>query len=250
MSMAKSEHFVRAAEARTALGAVEGRRSVTLTGPQGSGRSTTIREISNALQDAGRSVLMLRGTRAMQERPLAVLNLEGSLTPREARSDVGIAVFAEELTQRVKARPSTVFLLDDADLLDPTTWAVLSAVHQRTGVPIVAAAERRAGDRGDPAGLYSAGVHHLRIRLAPLRHDGVSDLLHGVLGGNVDPQLVSRIYIASGGNAGLVVALAHSASENGSLQLSRGSWAAGVRRVADSDRCGPRSPLCRRDRSS
>lgn len=190
-------------ELRSALRFLDAGCSVSIVGPEGSGRSMLLTAIAEVLDARGFETPRITGLRTIDSRPYESLEFSGIASRIPG---AGVGRFVRDLAERASST-RMVLLVDDAHQVDLHTWNVIAAVHARTRVPIVAASGSQDVDPGDGASVHAIANQVADIRLSPLSYDAVSDLVHDLLGGPVDTAVVSRIYTKSAGLPSLVSAM-------------------------------------------
>ncbi|MBB6406760.1 LuxR C-terminal-related transcriptional regulator [Arthrobacter sp. AZCC_0090] len=207
-------------ETRRALDHVARGISVRIVGGAGSGRSTVLKSIVADLEKTGAEVFSLSGARLLRETPLAGIGSLGLDARIRQNGPLGVA---DVLAERLARRGPKAIAVDDVDLLDKESLAVIDIVQRRTRRPLMTT----AGD----SPLYSqssvfspARWPEAKIRLSPLRYDQVNKLLAQTLGSPPDVDLTTAILMKSAGNPRLVVRIAQSAVFSKLLILRDGQW--------------------------
>ena len=194
--------------------------SVRIVGGVGSGRSTVARTIITELEKTGAEVYPLFGARLLQKSPLAGVGHLGLDMRARLNGPLGIA---DVLSERLAQRGTKVIVVDDIDLLDNESLAIVDIVQKRTQRPLV----MTMGD----SSLYSRSDvftpdrwPEAQIRLNPLRYDQVDKLVTDTLAAPPDVDSTAHILMKSAGNPRLVVRLVQSAVLSRLLVLSDGKW--------------------------
>ncbi|MBT8163441.1 MULTISPECIES: LuxR C-terminal-related transcriptional regulator [Arthrobacter] len=210
-------------EARRALEYARRGTSVRIVGGPGSGRSTVLQSVIGDFEKTGVEVFSLAGALLLQDTPFAGIGALG-LDARVRLS--GPMAVADVLAERLARIGAKAIVVDDIDLLDKESAAVIDIVQRRTQRPLV----MTMGDKP----LYSrtsvftpARWPEAKIRLSPLRYDQVNKLLAQTLGAPPDVDLTSLILMKSAGNPRLVVRIAQSAKLSKRLVLREGQWSIG-----------------------
>ncbi|QIK63130.1 hypothetical protein G7068_07890 [Leucobacter viscericola] len=210
----------------TAFDLIQAKRSVEIVGARGSGRTAFVSELAKRLRESGWNVIQVRGIASLQSHPLAALHLAGVVgSGTNGRNSSRLHETAMGLT-RLTDRSLTAILVDDWGDLDESSWGVIEAARQASGVPVVTTrvfgrASRHAlsalpGTICEPAYL---------IELTPLRYDDLETALANYLNAAIDTNTMSRIYAKSGGNVGLSIALVDAAvREHRLVQHGEGMW--------------------------
>jgi DNA-binding NarL/FixJ family response regulator len=144
-----------------------------------------------------------------------------------------IALKAEDslgLMQRIReglAQPSgsrrRVWIIDDADLLDSTSWALLGSLVGWGTVCIVATMRRESVVPDVLGGLWRSG-QAMRIEVPSLDREATETLLHVGLGGPVSAAAVAALWRASGGNPLCLREVVAAAGADGVLVHRDGVW--------------------------
>ncbi|CAM5790062.1 helix-turn-helix domain-containing protein [Cellulomonas persica] len=201
--------------------AVLARTDVAVLGLPGSGRTRLLGHVRDALQDAGLDVLRFTAVRG-EGRPLESLALAGLLTGPAAAS--ALAAAADQLAQRVAAR-RTVLLVDDAERLDESSAAVVGAVRAREETTVVVAS--RPPVPGARAVDLVLGVGDtMLVPLPPLAFEEIQRLTVELLGGDVDVDVVGRVFGLSGGVPGIARTIVVEARRAGRLVPDGERWVA------------------------
>ncbi|MFH5878983.1 LuxR C-terminal-related transcriptional regulator [Arthrobacter sp. NA-172] len=210
-------------ETRRALEHVARGISVRIVGNGGSGRSTVLKSIVTELEKTGVEVFSVAGARLLRETPFAGIGALGLDARSRQNGPMGVA---DVLAERLARRGPKAIVVDDVDLLDKESLAVVDIVQRRTRRPLVTT----AGDRP----LYSqsspfspARWPEAKIRLSPLRYDQVNKLLTQTLGSAPDADLTTAVLMKSAGNPRLVARIAQSAVFSKLLIRRDGQWSIG-----------------------
>jgi len=214
---------VRRRELAAILAHVRAGVSVELRGSWGSGRSTLLRGVEHAARDEGFGTLSVSGEFALRTHALEALDVAG-VRPASAGETGAISARVDALTGWVLARPALI-LVDDAAVVDPESWGVISAVQRRTDVPVVYALDAHAPEGAGALHVLERRV--ARVALEALRYEEVRAVLEDVLGGGVDAHTAGRVFSKSGGLPRLVVAVGKTGRQYGLLREQAGSWHAG-----------------------
>lgn len=206
-------------ETRRALEYVGRGMSVRIVGAAGSGRSTVAKAIVAELEKRGTEIYSVFGTRFLRQSPLAGIASLGLDLRARVNGPLGMAdVLAEQLSQR----GPRVIVVDDIDLLDNESQAVIDIAQKRSQRPLV----MTMGDSPLQNPMSSPERWpEAKIRLSPLRYDQVSKLVTQTLAAPPDVDTTAHILMKSAGNPRLVVRMAQSAVLNKLLLLNEGQWA-------------------------
>lgn len=204
------------------------RTCVSLVGLPGSGRTSILTQLDRGATEDGWTVLSVpsfggAGGGAAGGRPLESLALAGLVTGPLGTLGATAAATAG-LASAVGGGP-TLVLLDDADLLDDASAAVLAATLASHDVTVVAAL--RPPYPG-PASVdrVLAGRGATVLWVPPLAFEVVHRMTHELLGGEVDSDAVGRIYALSGGLPGIARSIAGEARRAGHLLRQGELWVA------------------------
>ncbi|BAS16033.1 conserved hypothetical protein [Arthrobacter sp. Hiyo8] len=160
-------------EIRRALGFAKRGVSVRIVGRAGSGRSTAIREIITELEKTGAEVYSLFGARLLQQTPLAGIASLGLDMRGRHTGPLGMAdVLAEQLSQR----GSRIIVVDDIDLLDNESLAVLDIAQRRSQRPMIMSMDD-SPIYPRTSVLVPERWPEAQVRLPSLRYDQVNQLI-------------------------------------------------------------------------
>jgi DNA-binding NarL/FixJ family response regulator len=202
-----------------------GGTSVDLRGQKGSGRSRLVTEITSELVERGWDVIRVQAIAALRDRPLEALAI-ADLARRTGQGDVSAVSAAVGRVEQAVADGRTVLAVDDVDDLDHASAGAITAAHARRPFPVLSTTRPRPERTRDPFVLPSEVRPGVQLVVPPLGYVDVHALLGETLAGRLDPEVVARIYTASGGLPGLVVAIAVAAQRGGRLLLEDGAWRA------------------------
>lgn len=195
-------------------------QNVLVRGDAGSGRTAVLEATLAAASHRNVSGLLLR---AGGSTPYAPLLGHPSASSREpAQSE---AALAEWLAGELPG-PRAVLLVDDVDLVDEGTAAVVLQVVRRTGCALVLSSARDLSRPGAPQlSALMAQCAPAEVRLLPLGFTAMTGLLSSALGAAPDVALVSAVTARSAGNPRVAVALARAARFAGAVEMVDGLWA-------------------------
>jgi len=196
--------------------------SVEVVGTRWSGRTELLRRVHQVLNSIGLAIITVRGVGTGL--PLEAVRVALPATPGPVRADTQSASGLINRVVTILSEGPAVVLLDDGDLLDDASWAVLETVHKRTGTPIVAVTLQRAAVA--PANHLLIKIAHpvVKIALHELKLDDVHRLLEERLNGPVAPSASGRIHTKSGGIPGFALAIADAAVSSGQLRAHGAVW--------------------------
>jgi len=196
--------------------------SVSLVGMRGSGRSTTLRRVTDLLRDQGVTVVSAFGVAALRERPLAALAVAGVESPSQAATQA-ISGAVQALGQQLTPAPA-VLVVDDADDLDSVSAGVIAAAYAGQRFPVLTVM-RPTGPRQDIGRTLLADLHpSVRVTLEPLRFDQLHSAVHAMLPGSVAPAAVAMIATLSGGLPSLVQAIVDNGRRSGAIVRGEAVW--------------------------
>lgn len=120
----------------------------------------------------------------------------------------------------------TVVLVDDADLADTESLAVLAALsHRASDAALVIALAVRRGDAVRGSAFALLGTHATRISLRPLDLPDTARLVESLFGQLVNTQRVARwLYEHGGGNPASTMRLLRGLLDDGLLKYERGRF--------------------------
>lgn len=223
----------------TSLNLVKGQESIDIVGDRGSGLSWFAERLTEGLLNGAWHVLRVRGIGAFRSAPLVALALAGVSAAREGRTTAIPAAIAE-MTEKLPPGRSAI-VIDDWDDLDDASWGVICAFHRANGVPIVTTRARAATAHDAVKRSFgSAADIAYVIELGPMRFDELAGALRERFGKPFEESTMSRIYVKSGGNVGLAVAIVDVAIHeqrlevvDGALVATHGLWSSSLRAFAE-----------------
>lgn len=224
-----------------------GARSIHLHGEAGIGKTTLWQHILESAAGLGFRVLATRPTEA--EARLSFLGLTdllgplfdeiGEGLPPPQRSALGAALLRSSgeagvleplavsmgtlaLLRAAAGSAPTLVAVDDTPWLDDPSATALEFVARRLEAePIVILAAERTGIDAEATGRLVSAMPHDRvtdIRLASLSMPDVDRLLAVVLGLELPPSVLTRLYRTSGGNAFYAVEIGRALQRRGDVQ--------------------------------
>jgi DNA-binding winged helix-turn-helix (wHTH) protein/DNA-binding CsgD family transcriptional regulator len=204
---------------------------VLLTGEAGVGKSYLAQECLIIAEGAGTPTARATGQPDMGVIPLAALShlLPTDIAEFGSDGELNRAILFHRARASFEQRAGGrrfLLLIDDADLLDPLSLAVVSAlVVARTAFAVLTVRPRpqRGGVTESLDRLVRDG-HLGRIDLGSLDDAGVETLLYRVLGGPLTADTLEQLTSACQGNAGILRHLVESARERDALVERRGVW--------------------------
>ena len=201
---------------------------VVLLGPAGVGKTRLAEEALGLADRAGRKTERAVGHPSTQSIPLGAM---AHLLPRELVHDLGVgddertALFhaARAELRRLAADDRLVLLIDDIDLLDDTSLAVLVPLVVNRTVFLLGTIRTGGTPSSRLTGLQRDG-HLIRVEVEPLTNDELGALLHRVLDRPVSSQALAELARLSGGNLQVLTELVRGALERGALRQVDGAW--------------------------
>jgi DNA-binding CsgD family transcriptional regulator len=204
-----------------------GRALLLVTGRRGAGRTAFVEAVAAAAASAERTVHVIRGRADLAEVPLGALApLLASLPAAEVEGE-GSAIVA---FHRALSRPGVLLVVDDAELLDPTSRCVLEQLAQAGTAALVVsqAAEQPARPgAGLPGAAGRSGLGRSAtavIELAPLGSDDAHALVKDRLGPLVGALAAEEIVRLAAGSTRTLVELVDAAAVATDLHDDAGSW--------------------------
>lgn len=193
--------------------------SVVLRGPAGIGKSTVLSALAQRAAQAGDLVLRASPTSAEAGLPhLALVDmfaavstealpehlrhaLDGALlrTPASPTDQLAVRVAVTQLLRALAADRPVLVVIDDAQLVDPASAAVLSfAARRLSHTRVRTAASELSSDAGRATALCPEPVSEVEVGALPPAV--VAGLVRARLPEDADPGVLDRICAASGGN--------------------------------------------------
>ncbi|MFC4244164.1 LuxR C-terminal-related transcriptional regulator [Gryllotalpicola reticulitermitis] len=215
---------------RDALEYLRSGTSVNLRGLPGSGRSSLLRSIADALEAAGWLVVRVSGNSALADRPLEALALADLGPSAAGRTRITVSSAVEALRRALEGRNSVV-VADDADLLDDASVGAISAaidVGGATRVPLLSSESTAR----KPARLSLAALVHPGVQLSmpPVSfEDSVQIVRASCDGRQIPSDVVALMHARAGGLPGLIAMIASTAQRRGLIPQNDGAWSAGAR---------------------
>ncbi|WP_158609643.1 helix-turn-helix transcriptional regulator [Cellulomonas triticagri] len=191
-------------------------RCVSVVGQHGSGRTTVLDAVRDALEDAGRDVRLAPATWRWSRQwpsgtPLTAADREALLVQLDLGEvmDLGSA-------------ESDVVVVDDVERLTPRSAEVLGALARHAGVPVLLTRLPGSGPRSGAA--FSASSAWVEVPLDPLPFEDLHHLLDQRLGGSLAAELTAQVLHESGGLPGLAIALLDAGLAHGSVRWTGSHW--------------------------
>lgn len=206
--------------------------SVEVVGVRWSGRSELLRQVHRTLTELGTSVLTITGTGtgAGTAAPLPLEAVRIALPPayRKTTSEDGAsAASIGDALVRYLSDGSSIVMVDDGDLLDEASWAILASAHKLLGTAVISSTLRGAST-GPTDQLVSRTMHPVvQISLDELRLAELHAVLEERVDGALSPAVSARIHTKSAGIPGLALALLDGALAHGLVRRSGDQWGSG-----------------------
>lgn len=197
-------------------------RGMLVAGAAGMGKTRLLLDACRSARAAGHRVELVTATSAITSVPFgAVAHV---LPPGCNTIDPAATVLATADHLRAGRRP-VALAVDDAQLLDPASTALLRHLLVSAGVPVVATV--RAGDPAGESLLAMAGSAQVDLTvLDDLDEDAVTRLVEAALGGLVESALLRTLRRLGGGNPMLLGELVHAGVSAGTIVQRDGVWSA------------------------
>jgi DNA-binding CsgD family transcriptional regulator len=206
-------------------------RGVVFRGAAGSGTTRLVRELCSGVP--ARELLELRATESGATMPLGVfIGPLGDLLragadaaarpPGRPASPTELVRLAAQLRARVTDSGATVVAVDDAQLLDPPSAALLLDLAA-SGVRLVASLVEGVPPPDAVAALWRDGLCEV-LSVPPLDEACSLALLAGALGGPVDHGLARALHTKSAGSPRLLIDAMDAALRSGAATRVAGVW--------------------------
>ncbi|MFJ4026890.1 LuxR C-terminal-related transcriptional regulator [Paenarthrobacter sp. NPDC089989] len=193
---------------------------VRVIGAPGSGKTTVISSAVANAEKTGFTIHSVTGLRTHRNIPYAAVKGLG-MEMRPGRS--GVLDLADVMVSQLAKPGKHLMMVDDIQLLDNESLAVLEAVRQQSFAPMIATApETHNFTRGQLAVLNQG--REAVVQLDPLHYEQVHALIAKVLGGPADVDTTARILTKSAGNPRLIVRITETALLSNLLVRRDGMW--------------------------
>lgn len=192
-------------------------RSVCIRGRWGSGVSSVLRTAERELHRRGVELFVVRGSAELSTVSYGALRFSmGGLF----RDGADAATVVDRLTLSLGTTSTQLIVVEDADCLDALSVHTLGEVEQRLKIPLLATLSTRSARL--PAALSPASL--ALVELDALTYAQLEAHLAEHAGGEVDPRVISRIFIDAAGNPRLSGALFDSGRDVGAISLVDDTW--------------------------
>ncbi|QIK62908.1 hypothetical protein G7068_06620 [Leucobacter viscericola] len=200
--------------------------NLDVVGMRGSGRTLFLNDLIDRLGDEGWKAVRIRGNASLASVNFGALMTAGILPGTAGPGKSQLATAIDSLLEYA-GEDEFVFVVDNWDDLDESTWGVIEVVRQRTRHPVAVSRLLGRKVRQTPSGLHSASsTNALVATVDPLRFAEMTEMAEAQLGGSVDPTTLSRLYAKSGGLAGIATKMLASGALSGRLVQRNGVWIA------------------------
>ncbi|WP_214107175.1 serine/threonine-protein kinase [Acrocarpospora catenulata] len=196
--------------------------AVLLDGPSGVGKTRLAEEFLAYARALGHGTAQVAATASASVVPLSAL---APILPEGPGLGDPHALF-DAVRARVAGQAGAgrfVLAVDDVDLLDPTSLALLGYLLADARLFLIATKRREAEIPDTLDALWRRG-DAVRLELGPLDRQGVETLLHLALGGPVTAGAAHAFWTASLGNALYLRELVENARREGTLTEADGVW--------------------------
>lgn len=193
------------------IAALSRRSAVEVIGERGSGRSHVLAEVRDHFAALRWEVLEVPGIPTLRHADMSALSFAGitATAPADAVAD---------LASRL-GRPDALIVVDDWEHVDAFSRAVLLAVQERCGAPLLSSRLSHSAELKNRE--YAVGG--VRVQLEPFTVDALGAALRSRLGSDLDPATLAALWVKSGGNIGAAVAMVADAEISGRLGTQRGA---------------------------
>ena len=202
----------------------EGRSGAVVLGASGVGKTLLVRAACRALAGRFRCV-HVRGSAASAKTPYGALGWLLTELPETATASP--LLMLPRLHAHLKNRAGErelLFVVDNADLLDPASASLIGQLVRGFSVRVVATAETLAARRASEfVSLWSDGLIG-RIDLESLNRDQTAELMEQLLDGRVSARAAASMWTESGGNPHYITLLTREQRDAGTLVLRDGTW--------------------------
>lgn len=208
---------VRGEEVRRVVELIRSGNDVEVLGPWGGGVSDLLDEVRRRLESEGFSTLTVRARTGFMATNFAALRFS---LPEVFQGTSEPAVVVDRLTQTLRGDGPSVLILEQADHLDPFSLQAISESVRRSRARLLVALSSMSAEPP----RFHLERQLMRETLRPLSYLDIEDLLRAHSERPIDPMLVRRVYLDSGGNASIATALFDTGVRSGSIQAPDGTW--------------------------
>lgn len=208
---------IRGEEVRRAVELIRSGNDIEVLSPWGGGVSDLLADIRQRLEDEGFSALTISARPGFEAMNFAALRFS---LPEVFQGTSEPAVVVDRLARLLWGDGPSLIVLENADHLDPFTLQAVAEAARRSRTRLLVSLSSMS------AAPPRMQLEHplLRETLRPLSYLDIEDLLRARSERPLDPMLVRRIYLDSGGNAHLATALFDTGVRSGSIQAPDGAW--------------------------
>lgn len=205
------------------LQALDGRRSVVVTGDAGIGKTRLAAEVRSDLERQGRTVRHLVASSATAAVPL------GALTPLMADvpgpSELSTHALHDAMRQLAleSAPRAATISVDDAHLLDDLSGALLRQLATAGEVSLLLTTRATEPAPPDVVALWKDGLAE-RIEVEPLQRSELLEAIEQVLGAPLDGPSANELWRLAGGNPLHARELLAAVADGGALCHGRRTW--------------------------
>lgn len=202
-------------------------RTLLVYGPSGIGKSRVMQAVTERLGDDGWCVLAASGNTALSAVPLGALApvLAGDPVAMVTAAGDPVALYAAAsaaVREAAAGRP-TVLAVDDVSAVDSVSVGLIAQLVE-SGVLRLVGTVSESDPVPDGLLPLAAAGDAVRLDVAPLDVDEVSELLTRVLGGPIAHRDAVELHAVSHGNPLFLRELAIGAADAGSLVSADGLW--------------------------
>lgn len=189
---------------------------VNLTGPRGSELPSVLDEVGAALESRGLGVIRLDGSPSLATTTLAPVRLAMPEVVGDARDH---ATVIDRFSRHVADLKSAVLVVSNIDAVDPFTLRAIEAGVRRGRATLVSSLTTAT------AAFPDVQIHpHTRLMIRRLTHLELTSWLAALTDHPIEQELVTRIYLDSGGSPAFARALWESAVRENLVVLDEGWW--------------------------
>lgn len=209
--------LLREEEVRRTVELIRSGIDVEITGPWAGGVSDLMNAVRRRLEGQGYSTITVAARPGFASMNFAALRFS---LPEVFQATSEPAVVVDRLSRMLSADESAVVVLENADHLDPFSLQAVTESVRRSRARLLASLSSMSAQ--PPRLLLDRPL--LRESLRPLSFLDVEDLLDARSANPIDPMLVRRIYLDSGGNAQIATALFDVGVRSGAIHAPHDTW--------------------------